>query len=168
MAKNRILVANEGNGGIIKTEIDVSDVVQSHLNDLISLNRGIVNVYQTASERVEEKNYAVMLQSYAKQHQNFVIDLINCVVSYSGNPTTTVDAGSIVKQTWISLKAVVTDGDGPILGEVARDTQTVLDAYGETMSAHLPESVRDILRRHISVVRINYEKLSALEAALTD
>jgi uncharacterized protein (TIGR02284 family) len=135
------------------------------LNELIATNRGIVDVYQTAVERLENETNVRLLQANAEQHETFVTELSNLVVSHGGVPVTNADGGSLVKRAWVTLKAAVTEGDGPILTTVAQDANNVLEAYGEAMGMDLPDTVRELIRNHMSEARLAYKKLSALSAA---
>lgn len=157
-----------------KIEVDTADK-NSHninaaialLNDLIDINRGIINVYETAVARLENETNKDLLQGYAAEHETFVSELSNVVVSLSGQPTTSSSGGNLLKQAWITLKATVTAGDGPILAEVAQDAENVLEAYGEAMGQDLPDDARNVIRQHLSKARLNQEQLSALHAAFS-
>lgn len=135
------------------------------LNDLIETNRGIINVYETASERMENVSNAKLLRDYAAQHKSFVSTLSNIVAGEGKDPETSGTGSSLVKQAWVTLKAAVTEGDGPILSEVAKDAETALEAYVEVMGVNLIDDTREIVRKQMSEVRIAHKKLSALSAA---
>ncbi len=136
------------------------------LNDLFVTNRGMVKVYETAVERIENKASVELLQQYAAKHEKMLTELSNLIVKYGGVPATGFDTGNLLKRVWITLKAAATDGDGPILVEVAQDSKTVLAAYGDLLGhPSLPVDVRDLIREQMSEVRIIYKKLSALSAA---
>ena len=135
------------------------------LNDLIETNLGIVNIYETAMERLESDNYSEFLREAAEQHKTFAVELSNLVASYSGRPETTASAGSKAKRAWVVLKATFTDGDGPILSEVTDDAEKVLNAYGDAMGAEMPDDVREVLNRHVRKVRVTHEQLVPLSAS---
>lgn len=147
--------ANNNNNMIIDT-----------LNDLIMANRGIINVYKTAVDRLEDKVNAGLIQGYILQQEAFVKELSNAVTSHSGLPQTHADGGSLVKQAWVTLKSVFTTGDGPILAEVSQDSETLLQAYRDAFAIDLPDPVRELIRKQMSEVRVTVKKLSALSAAL--
>ena len=63
------------------------------------------------------------------------------------------------------MKAVVTDGDGPILAEVAQDAAKVVEAYGEVISSDLSDAHREIVRGQMSESRLAHKKLAALSTA---
>jgi uncharacterized protein (TIGR02284 family) len=139
-----------------------TNVVINLLNDLITTNRGMIDVYQTAVEQLDNNVNATLLQNYVDKHKTFVLDLSNMVVRYGGDPATGSTSSTLVKQAWVTLKATLTEGDGPILVVVAKDAETVMEAYVEAMGMDLPDDVRDVIREHLSESRLNYEKLSAL------
>ena len=142
----------------IRTAIDL-------MNDLIVINRGMINVYEAASERVLDKKNTRLLEGMIAKHETFVAELGNMISQYGGNPVTNTDLGSFARRIWVTIKAVVSEGDGPVLAEVAADASKALDAYGEATAADLPDDVRALVRGHTSEVRINYEQLLSLSAA---
>ncbi len=135
------------------------------MNDLIVVTRGIIGVYEAAAKRVLEEKNARLMQKMAAKHEIFASELSNMITRYGGKPVTNTDLGSFARQIWVTVKATVSEGDGPILAEVAADAEKVLNAYGEAMAADLPDDVRDLVRGHTSEVRISYEKLLSLSAA---
>lgn len=148
------------------TDIGIAEMksVVDILNDLIAANRGIIDVYQTAAERLENETYVELLQGFAEQHETFIIELSNLVVRHSGDPVTSADGIGLVKWVWVTLKSTLSDGDGPILAEVAQDSGNILEAYGEAVTADLPDDARGLVRRHMSQVRLAHDKLLSLSA----
>lgn len=134
------------------------------LNDLIAANRGMIDVYQTALDRLENEAYVELLRGFAREHETFVIELSNLVTSHGGDPVTSADGSSLVKRAWVTLKSTFSDGDGPILTEVAQDSRSILEAYGEATAADLPEDARGLVRRHMSQVRTAHDRLLSLSA----
>ena len=135
------------------------------LNDLIETNLGIVNVYETAVERLDNESYSEFLQDAATQHRTFAVELSNLVAAYSGKPQTTASAGSTAKKAWVVLKAAFTDGDGPILSEVTQDAEKVLNAYGDALSEQLPDDVREVVDKHVQEARRIHEHLIPMSAS---
>lgn len=135
------------------------------LNDLIGMNRGLINVYETAAKRLEKYANKQLLRSYAEQHKSYVSALSNIVARYGEEPEANGTGSSLVKQAWVTLKAAVTDGDGPILKEVAQDAETTLKAYGEAMGSNLIDETRKEIRKQMSELRLAQKKLSALSTA---
>jgi uncharacterized protein (TIGR02284 family) len=146
-------------------EIKEMKVVVDLLNDLIAANLGIVDVYQTAAKHLENEVNIALLYDYAQQHETFVTELGNLVVSYNNTPVTSADSDSLIKQAWVTLKAVVTEGDAPILTAVTRDAEDILAAYREAMRRDLPDDVCNLIRNHMSNARITHKKLALLCAA---
>ncbi len=133
------------------------------LNGLIDDNRGIVQIYETAVSHLQTEANNDLLQRYAAQHHSFISELSNLVVSFGGAPNTNTNGNAIFKQIWISLKAVLSDGDGPIMKEVAQATENILETYGETMNEAMPDTARNMIRRQMSETRVTCDKLSALD-----
>jgi uncharacterized protein (TIGR02284 family) len=134
------------------------------LNDLIAANRGIIDVYQTAAERLEIETFVELLRGFAEQHETFVVELSHLVVRHSGDPVTNANGIGLVKWIWVTLISTLSDGDGLILAEVAQDSRSMLEAYGEAVAADLPDDARGLVRRHMSQVRIAHDKLLSLSA----
>lgn len=135
------------------------------LNDLTVTNRSIITIYDTAVTRLEDETNKELLQVYTEQHKTFVTELSNLVVKLGGTPDTGVEGSSLLKRAWMTLKAAVTAGEGPILAEVAQAAEDVLNAYGDVMSHDISDDVRNVIRRHLSEVRLIAEQLSGLKNA---
>ncbi|MEJ2748407.1 MAG: PA2169 family four-helix-bundle protein [Anaerolineae bacterium] len=162
--KTREILNAQGRVGTNIVEVSEMSVAIDLLNKLIATNRGLITVYRTAVERLENESNKELLQGYVKQHEAFVTELSNLVTSYGGTPVTAADSSSLVKKAWVTLKSAVTEGDGPMLAEVAQDAEKILEAYGEAMGKDLPDDARDLIRQHMSQINVNHEKLSALSA----
>jgi uncharacterized protein (TIGR02284 family) len=162
--KTREILNAQGRVGTNIVEVSDMSVAIDLLNELIATNRGILAVYRTAVERLENEPNKELLQGYMKQHETFVTELSNLVTKYGGTPVTAADGSSLVKKAWVTLKSAVTEGDGPMLAEVAQDAEKVLEAYGEAMGEELPDDARDLIRKHLSQAHLAHEKLSALSA----
>jgi uncharacterized protein (TIGR02284 family) len=163
--KTQEILNAKGRVGTNIVEVSEMSVAIDLLNELIATNRGLIAVYQTAVERLENESNTELLQGYMKQHKTFVTELSNLVTSYSGVPTTAAEGSRLVKRAWVTLKATITEGDGPMLAEVTQDAENILEAYGEAMGEDLPDDARDLIRQHMSQIHVNHEKLSALSAA---
>lgn len=162
--KARELVNVQGQVGTKAISQNKINVAVDLLNELIATNRGIIAVYHTAVERLDHEANVEIVQAYTEQHETFVTELSNMVVRYGGEPATAAGGGSLVKQAWVTLKAAVTEGDGPVLAEVTQDAEKVLEAYGEAMGQDLPDDARELIRKHMSQAHLTHEKLSALSA----
>lgn len=163
--QDKNMVNAQGRAGTNFVEGSQENTAVRQLNELISANRGLINVYQTAAERLENEPNKALLQSYIEQHEGFLTELSDVVVGLSGRFETDSTTSSLIKRAWVTLKAAVTQGDGPILVEVAQDVESVLDAYGETLSQELPEQASRVIRKQMGETRMTYEKLSGLSAA---
>ena len=163
--KTREILNAQGAVGSNLVEVDEVRMTIGLLNELIATNRGLMVVYRTAVDRLDGKTNKELLQGYVQQHETFVTELSNLVTSYGGTPVTAADGGSLVKKAWVSLKSAVTHGDGPMLAEVAQDAEKLLEAYGEAMGEDMPDDARDLIRKHMSQMHVNHEKLSSLSAA---
>jgi len=155
----------QGRAGTVFIETNKMNTAVEILNGLISDNRDLINVYETAAARLENNANVKLLHNYAEQHERFVTELSNLVVRFSGKPDTSNSGGGLLKQAWVSLKAAVTEGDGPVLAEVSQAAEQILTTYSETMGANIPEEARQLIRNHISDARLAHKKLSAMSTA---
>lgn len=149
--------------------IDKSDmkIVVETLNDLITDNLAVMHIYQTAVDHLENDENITMLQDYAQQHHTYAKKLTTLVTDYSGEPETD-EAGSLVKRAWVTLKAAIEQGDGPIISSVAEDAENILESYREALSEDLPDDAHDMIRDHLTGARLAAEKLVALSVALNN
>ncbi len=163
--ENQQMVNARGRTSTQYVPLDEMNIAIDLLNDLIVTNRGIITIYDTAVTRLEDETNKELLQAYAEQHKTFVTELSNLVVKLGGAPDTGVEGSSLLKRAWVALKAAMTAGEGPILAEVAQAAANVLDAYGDVMSHDISDDVRNVIRRHLSEVRLIAEQLSGLKNA---
>lgn len=159
------MVNGQGQPGTTYIELNRMNTAVDLINDLISSNRGLINVYETAADRLEATSNARLLRGYAEQHERFVTELSNLVVRFGGAPATSGTGSSLAKQVWVSLKSAITEGDGPVLAEVAQDAEQILVAYGEAMTKDIPDEARQLIRTHLTDVRLAHKKLSAMSTA---
>lgn len=135
------------------------------LNDLITDNLAVMHIYQTAADHLDHENNHDIVQNYAKQHQTYAKKLASLVTDYSGEPDIE-EGSSLVKRAWVSLKAALEAGDGPILSTVANESENILESYREALGKDLPDDVQDMIRDHLTGSRLAREKLVALSTAL--
>jgi len=163
--KNHEMVNAQGRAGTNFVKTDEMKAVIDRLNDLIAADYGVAEVYETAVTRLEDPTNRTLLQDYAKQYKGFAAELANLVVRHDGDPATAADGSSLVQRAWVTLKATVTEGEGPVMTEAADSANHVLEEYMEAMDTDLPDDVRDVVRHHLSAARLTHEKLSGLSAA---
>jgi len=151
-------------GAGVQPDVAKQRATADWLNDLITTNRGIVKVYKTAAERLENESSTNLLRDYVEQHESFIVELSNLVVKRGHEPATSTSGSNLVKQAWFTLKASITDGDGPILAEAAKDARNVLDAYEEKTGAGLSDDEQKVIEEQMNELRQNHEELSALSS----
>jgi uncharacterized protein (TIGR02284 family) len=135
------------------------------LNELIAANLGMTNLFETAAEQIEHEDYAQLLRDYAEQHQAFVTELSNLVSSFGGKPVTSSDSSNLIKQAWVAIKASLKLEESDILNEMAQGTENLLTKYGKMMPKKISDGSRDLIRKHMSYIRLTYQKLAALSAS---
>lgn len=150
------------NGNIIQFEVSEMNLIIDMFNDLITTNRGMIAVYDTAVNHLNNEAHRTMLQSFKAKHETFVTELSNLVVGYGGTPVE--NSSNLVAQATVRLKALFSSGDGPILAAVTEDAEEALNTYGDAISEDMFDDGRDLIRKHMSQIHTMHEKLSALSA----
>jgi len=163
--KDEEMVNAQGRAGTNFVKTDETRVVIDRLNDLIAADRGVAEVYETAVSHLEDETNRTLLQDYAAQYRQYATELSEQIVERDGEPAEGPEGGSLVQRAWVSLKASVTAGEGPVIEEAAESAEHVLEEYMDAMEADLPDDVRDVVRRHLSAARLTHEKLAGLSAA---
>ena len=134
------------------------------LNEFIAKNLGISKLFEVASTHLENKKTAALLKEYVTQHETFAAELGNLVINHGSQPVMTPDNGNLLKRAWVTLNAALLSGDGDILVELAQHTEFLLQEYREAMSKNIDDDMRDLIRKHMSAIRLVYQKLLALGA----
>jgi uncharacterized protein (TIGR02284 family) len=135
------------------------------LNELIEANLGVTNLFEIAVEQIEHEDNAKLLRTYAEQHQTFVTELSNLVAGFGGEPITSPNSSNLVKRAWVTLKGSLMLEESDILDEMAQEVESLLTKYGEMMPKKISDRSRDLIRKHMSTIRLTHKKLSALGAA---
>jgi uncharacterized protein (TIGR02284 family) len=151
---------------MIGLDDDLDQPIIDKLNHLIEIAYDGFNGYQTAAEHVENEEYAELFEEYAAQREEHARELTDVVNQAGGEPQVGGQISGTFHRAWIDIKAVVTDGDEAILAECVRGEEEALEAYTDLISDDLPEEVRELLRQQLSEIRIAYERVNELEAAL--
>lgn len=135
------------------------------LNRLIALCHDGIEGYKAAAERTEKEIYQRMFNEYVEQRQRFVNDLQKLVRNLGGNPE---DSGSFLgslHEGWLRFRSYLAGDEQEahaVLEEARRGEEAVLEAYQEAFHGELPESVRPIIRTHLSEINVAYERMKAL------
>lgn len=145
---------------------DTTDTV-TVLNDLLTVIQDSLNGYRTVEDTLEDGRYAALFNEYAQQREQMGIELANLVVRYGGTPQQNGTVAGALHRVWINIKAAASRGDESILAECDLSEESTLKAYQDAMAQnHLPEEVRELIRNHMSLVRLAHERIHALNAIL--
>lgn len=151
---------------MISLDDDLDQPIIDKLNHLIEIAYDGFNGYETAAEHVENEEYAELFEAYAAQREEHVRELTDVVNQAGGEPQAGGQLSGTFHRAWIDIKSAITDGEEAILAECVRGEEEALDAYTDVISDDLPDDVRELLRQQLSEVRIAYERVTELEAAL--
>lgn len=143
------------------------DEVVAALNILVEVNRDGKRGYETAADAIESSDYQALFLEYAAQRAQFADELSALIRQYGGNPTDNGDLAATFHRAWINIKSAVTAGDdSAIMAECARGEEVAIRAYQDAMAKDLPDDVRTLVRHQFTDVKIAYERVRALNAAL--
>jgi uncharacterized protein (TIGR02284 family) len=138
------------------------------LNDLIRINHDGQKGYRAAADAIENSDYQTLLFEYAEQRELFTAQLIALVHHYGGAPEDSGDLAAAFHRAWLGIKAAVTSGDAAtILAECERGDEIAIEAYQDAMAKDLPEEVRSLIRHQFTDIKLAYERVSALNTALS-
>ena len=145
------------------------DEIVVALNKLVGVNHDTRDMYQTAAEAVDNPDYQSLFREFASQRAEFMNELSALVASYGGEPDTDGSLTAALQRTWIDLKAAITsDEETAVIAEYERGDRVALEAYQEAMASDVPEAARSLIRHQFSYVRIAYERMRDLHAALSE
>ncbi len=136
------------------------------LNDLIRLNLDGQRGYETAAADLQNAEYRDLLQTYATERAALAAALRSLVQKEGHQPEDEGTFAGAFHQGWINLKAALSQGDAPILAECEQADRLALTTYQDVMGQTTNEPLLAILRSHHSIIKIAYERVKGLSAAL--
>lgn len=137
------------------------------LNRLVAVNYNGRDGYRTAAEAVNNQEYVALFEEYAEQRAGFIEELKELIIQFGGKPENEGNLSGVFHRAWIDLKGAITNGDAAsIMAECDRSEATALEVYREAMGVETPEPVREVIRRHMSAIRLAHERVHALNTAL--
>lgn len=161
MAAQQEMVASDAAVGVPNANL------VEQLNDLLVVLHDSHHRFLTAADDVEDGDYAALFHEYAQQREQMVTELSNVVMRYHGEPTRNGSIVGSLHRAWIDIKAAATQNDASILAECDLGEESALRAYQDVLTAKdLPEAIREIIRQHMSLIRLTHERIHALNAAL--
>ncbi len=113
------------------------------LNDLLQLDHDAVGAYEAAIERLQNRDYAVQIEGFRKDHERHIRELNDLILRLGGTPTNEPHATGPLKQGIQRIAAV--GGDAAILAAWrANELQitTKYDRYAREANAWPAEAKR--------------------------
>ncbi len=148
-------------------EVDQDPAIVEVLNELLTVVHDSLNGYRTGEDALEDGNYAALFNEYAQQREQMGIELSNLVVKYGGTPQHNGSVAGALHRVWVNIKAAANQGDESIMAESDLSEEATLKTYQNALALRdLPEELRDVIRNHMSLVRLAHERIQALKAVM--
>jgi uncharacterized protein (TIGR02284 family) len=136
------------------------------LNDLIRLNLDGQHGYETAAADLQNAAYRDLLETYATERAALAAALRSLLQKEGHQPEGEGSFTGAFHQGWINLKAALSQGDAPILAECEQADRLALTAYQNVMGQTTNAPLLETLRSHHSTIKLAYERVKGLRAAL--
>jgi hypothetical protein len=117
--------------------------VVAGLNDLLQLDHDAVGAYEIAIEQLENRDHAVQIEGFKRDHESHIRDLNEVILGLGGEPTNEPHATAPLKQAIQSIAAV--GGDAALLAAWRANELQVTskyDRYAQEANAWPPEAKR--------------------------
>ncbi len=146
--------------------ITLNDEEAAHLNHLLEFNVDGQSGYTTAAEVLDNPEYAELCRQYAQERAENSTQLIDVIQKsgYAADKLGTLPG--LLRQGWLNLESLLTQGDAPIFAECERSDELTLAAYQDVMGQINREALLEILREHFTKIRNAHVRVKALRAAL--
>jgi len=146
--------------------IVLNDEEAVHLNNLLNLNLDGQSGYKTAAEVLSNPDYAELFRQYAQARERNSTQLINLLQSSGYAADKLGSLPGLLRQGWLNLESLLTQGDAPIFAECERSDELTLAAYQDIMGQTTREDLMSILRAQFTDIRNAHTRVKALRAAL--
>lgn len=140
----------------------------SELNTLIRRNFDARKGYMQAAKQVEDNlSLKRFLEDYAKQRQDFIIDLKNLVSELGGTPADQSSIEGDLHRNWINIRtALAAKEEKAVLDECQRGEKAALDSYQKVRDIqNFPAPVYTMLDQHLKAIQSAMTTMESLERA---
>lgn len=147
----------EGRAGIIWSSNDL----RSCLDRLIQICQDGHEAYAQAAELAQSDWLRSQFLLYAKQREQFAVELANIINGLGVEPSSGNSLGSVLQRAWLELQTAVTGGaadDSVLLEELERGENTAKQAYEAEVDRGLPEHIHHVVySQYQDVLRVHRE-----------
>ncbi len=148
------------------TAVSLNDEEAAYLNNLLELNLEGQNGYQTSADVLSNPDYAELFRQYAQEREINATQLINLLQNNGYAADKLGSLPGLLRQGWLNLESILTQGDAPIFGECERSDELTLSAYQDVMGKITREELLSVLRPQFTDIRNAHTRVKALRAAL--
>lgn len=138
----------------------------ARLNELIEHNIDSEAGYRIAADHMSEAQYRKLLNKYADQRHRFVEELRHLLQQGQETPVASGTLTRALREGWLNLKVGLDSSAGAIFAECVRADERVISAYQAAFGEIIQEPLLALLRPQFTAIRIAYERVKALSAAL--
>ncbi|MBZ0291036.1 MAG: PA2169 family four-helix-bundle protein [Anaerolineae bacterium] len=116
-----------------------------------------------AVEVVKQPAFASVLREHAREHEEFVKELANIVVSLGGEPANTQDATGDVHHAWLNIRAFKEEGnEAAVIEECVAGEKATLAAYHKALKKSLPDYAEKVIQQQAEQISYALERIRDL------
>jgi len=132
------------------------------LNELVETCRDGEQGFRTAAEGVRDSQLKALFQTYARQRQEFAIELETEIRRLGGEPGGHGSVAGTLHRGWMNIRSALAGGDSAILAEAERGEDAAKSAYEKAVAESLPEGARLVVERQHTRVKEAHDRVRAL------
>ncbi len=137
------------------------------LNELVETCRDGEQGFRTAAEGVRDPQLKALFLTYARQRQEFAIELETELRRLGGEPGRGGSVAGTLHRGWMNIRSALAGGDSAILAEAERGEDAAKSAYEKAVSEGLPEGARLVVERQYARVKETHDRVRALRERAT-
>ena len=138
---------------------DARDVIQ----ELIETSRDGQNGYRDAAEHIKDSEIRSFFQEQSLERARFAGELEDLIRDFGeSNPDRSGSVAGTLHRKWIDTKVALGGGDHTILESVEQGEDSAKKAYEKALSAALPATVLEVVRREAESVRAAHDHVKLL------
>lgn len=131
----------------------------AEINYLIELSRDAQVGNLQAVDAVQQPAFAAILRDRAREHEEFVRELENIVVSLGGEPSSRNDATGDVQHAWLNIQTFKNEGDiNAVIEECVQGEKITRKAYEKVLKKSLPDYIKRIVQQQADQIEQSLER----------
>jgi uncharacterized protein (TIGR02284 family) len=139
------------------------DEARNVIQDLIETSRDGQNGYREAAEHIKDSEIRSFFQEQSLERARFAGELEDLLREFGeSNPDRSGSVAGALHRKWIDTKAALGGGDHAILESVEQGEDSAKTAYEKAVSAGLPATVLEVVRRQAESVRAAHDHVKLL------